>query len=117
VLFYSFEQFRHADHVPGLPLELGTPHYVIGHAIWTYAVATVYLVAGIPLLIGWRKRAAAAWIGLSVLVVEIVVYVPIAVMERSMFEGINYLGDTLLYCGAVLLLAGAMPHNGQRLEN
>jgi uncharacterized membrane protein YphA (DoxX/SURF4 family) len=117
VLFYSFEQFRHADHVPGLPLELGTPHYVIGHAIWTYAVAAVYLVAGIPLLIGWRKRAAAAWIGLSVLVVEIVVYVPIAVMERSMFEGINYLGDTLLYCGAVLLLAGAMPHNGQRLEN
>jgi uncharacterized membrane protein YphA (DoxX/SURF4 family) len=117
VLFYSFEQFRHADHVPGLPLELVTPHYVIGHAVWTYLVAAVYVVAGIPLLIGWRTRAAAAWIGLSVLVVEIAVYVPIAVMERADFEGINYLGDTLMYCGAVLLLAGAMPRETQQREH
>lgn len=109
VLFYAFEQFRHADHVPGLPLEFVTPHYVIGHAIWTYVVAVVYVIAGIPLLIGWKTRAAAGWIGLSVLVVEIAVYVPVAVMERGSFEGINYLGDTLMYCGAVLLLAGAMP--------
>jgi uncharacterized membrane protein YphA (DoxX/SURF4 family) len=117
VLFYSSEQFRHADHVPGLPLELVTPHYVIGHAVWTYLVAAVYVVAGIPLLIGWRTRAAAAWIGLSVLVVEIAVYVPIAVMERADFEGINYLGDTLMYCGAVLLLAGAMPRETQQREH
>jgi uncharacterized membrane protein YphA (DoxX/SURF4 family) len=117
VLFYSFEQFRHADHVPGLPLELVTPHYVIGHAVWTYLVAAVYVVAGIPLFIGWRTRAAAAWIGLSVLVVEIAVYVPIAVMERADFEGINYLGDTLMYCGAVLLLAGAMPRETQQREH
>jgi uncharacterized membrane protein YphA (DoxX/SURF4 family) len=117
VLFYSFEQFRHADHVPGLPLELVTPHYVIGHAVWTYLVAAVYVVPGIPLLIGWRTRAAAAWIGLSVLVVEIAVYVPIAVMERADFEGINYLGDTLMYCGAVLLLAGAMPRETQQREH
>lgn len=109
VLFYSFEQFRHADHVPGIPLELVTPRYVVGHAIWTYFAAVVYLVAGIPLLIGKRTRAAAAWVGLAVLVVELIVYVPIAVVERASFEGINYLGDTLMYCGAVLLLAGAMP--------
>jgi uncharacterized membrane protein YphA (DoxX/SURF4 family) len=117
VLFYSFEQFRHADHVPGLPLELVTPNYVTGHAIWTYLVAAMYVLAGIPLIIGWKTRAAAAWIGLSVLVVEIVVYVPIAVMERASFEGINYLGDTLMYCGAVLLLAGAMPRETKPREN
>ena len=117
VLFYSFEQFRHADHVPALPLELVTPNYVIGHAVWTYLIAAVYVIAGIPLLIGWRARAAATWIGVSVLVVEIVVYVPIAVMERASFEGINYLGDTLLYCGAVLLLAGAMPREVRQREN
>jgi uncharacterized membrane protein YphA (DoxX/SURF4 family) len=117
VLFYSFEQFRHADHVPGLPLELVTPNYVYGHSIWTYLVAAVYLIAGIPLLIGWRTRAAAAWIGLSVLVVEVAVYIPVAVMERSSFEGINYLGDTLMYCGAVLLLAGAMPRESNQHAN
>jgi uncharacterized membrane protein YphA (DoxX/SURF4 family) len=110
VLFYSFEQFMHGDHVPGIPLEPVTPEYVYGHAIWTYLAAVAYAVAGILLLIGKKTRAAATWLALTVLCVELVVYVPIAVVERaSLDNGLNYLADTLMYCGAVLLLAGAMP--------
>ncbi len=117
VLFYSFEQFMHADHVPGIPLEPLTPQWIWGHAIWTYVAAVGYAVAGIPLLLGKKTRAAAAWIGLTVLVVELVVYVPIAVVERaSLDNGFNYLGDTLMYCGAILLLAGAMPREAERRE-
>ena len=112
LLFYSLEQFLHGDHVPGIPLRLVTPGYVFGHAIWTYLVAVVYAPAGILLLVGKKTRQAATWAGLSVLVVELAVYVPIAVVERASFTGINYLGDTLMYCGAVLLLAGAMPRQG-----
>jgi hypothetical protein len=41
------------------------------------------------------------------------VYVPIAVAERDSLEGLNYLFDTLMYCGTVLLLAGAMPRPEQ----
>jgi uncharacterized membrane protein YphA (DoxX/SURF4 family)/uncharacterized membrane protein len=109
-VFYSFEQFVHADHVPGVPLEPLTPTYVFGHAIWTYLAAVAYAVTGILLLVGRKTRAAAAWLGLTVLFVELVVYVPIAVVERSSLgNGFNFLGDTLMYCGAVLLLAGAMP--------
>lgn len=109
VLFYSFEQFMHADHVPGIPLALVTPTWIFGHAVWTYLTAVVYAFAGIALLLGKKTRAAAAWVGLTVLVVELVVYVPFAVVERASFEGINYLFDTLMFCGTVLLLAGAMP--------
>jgi len=109
VLFYSFEQFRHGNYVPGIPLNRPTPEYVFGHAIWTYLAAVVYAVAGIPLLVGKKTRAAATYIGLTVLFVELVVYVPIAVADRASIVGFNYLGDTLMYCGAVLLLAGAMP--------
>jgi uncharacterized membrane protein YphA (DoxX/SURF4 family)/uncharacterized membrane protein len=110
VLFYSFEQFRHADHVPGVPLEMVTPTYIHGHAFWTYLAAVIYLVAGVPLLIGKKTRLAAAWIGAAVLLVVLAVYVPIAVVERaSLDNGLNYLGDTLMFCGTVLLLAGAMP--------
>jgi uncharacterized membrane protein YphA (DoxX/SURF4 family) len=109
VLFYSFEQFMHGDHVPGVPLELLTPGYVFGHAIWTYLAAAVYAVAGALLLVGRKTRAAAAWVGLTVLFVELVVYVPIAVVQRASLEGFNYMADTLMFCGAVLLLAGAMP--------
>jgi uncharacterized membrane protein YphA (DoxX/SURF4 family) len=110
VLFYSFEQFLHGDHVPGVPLEPLTPTYVYGHAIWTYLAAVVYAVAGTWLLAGKKTRAAATWIGLTVLFVELVVYVPIGVVERaSLDNGLNYVGDTLMFCGTVLLLAGAMP--------
>jgi uncharacterized membrane protein len=109
VLFYSFEQFRHGNYVPGIPLNRLTPEYVFGHAIWTYLAAVVYAVAGIPLLVGKKTRAAATYIGLTVLFVELVAYVPIAVADRASIVGFNYLGDTLMYCGAVLLLAGAMP--------
>lgn len=108
VLYYSFEQFRHGNYVPGIPLNRLTPEYVFGHAIWTYSAAVVYAVAGIPLLVGKKTRAAATYIGLTVLFVELVVYVPIAVADRASIVGFNFLGDTLMYCGAIFLLAGAM---------
>ena len=111
VLFYSFEQFLHGDHVPGVPLEPLTPAYIFGHAAWTYLAAVGYAIGGALLLLGRKTRAAATWVGLTVLLVELVVYVPMAVVERaSLDKGFNYLGDTLMFCGAVLLLAGAMPH-------
>jgi len=114
VLFYSFEQFRHGDHVPGVPLRPLTPAWIYGHALWTYLAALVYAAAGIPLLLGKKSRAAAAWIGLAVLFVELVVYVPIGVVERaSLDKGFNFLGDTLMFCGAVLLVAGAMPREAR----
>jgi len=110
LLVYSFEQFLHGDHVPGVPLARLTPAWIYGHAIWTYVAAAVYAVAGILLLVGKKTRAAATWAGLTVLLVELAVYVPIAVVERaSLNNGFNYLGDTLMFCGTVLLVAGAMP--------
>ena len=118
VLFFSFEQFMHGNHVPGIPLEPLTPEYINGHAIWAYLAAVVYAVAGTLLFVGKKTRAAATWLGLTVLFVELVVYVPIGVVERaSLDNGLNYVADTLMFCGAVLLLAGAMPREAQRRES
>jgi uncharacterized membrane protein YphA (DoxX/SURF4 family) len=110
VLFFSLEQFMHGNYVPGIPLERTTPGYIYGHAVWTYLAAVVYAVAGTLLFAGKKTRAAATWLGLTVLFVELVVYVPIGVVERaSLGNGLNYVADTLMFCGAILLLAGAMP--------
>src|SRR5580658_2065865 len=110
IVVYSFEQFLHADHVPSIPLEAVTPTWIYGHSIWTYLTAAVYAVAGPLLLAGRKTRAAAMWLGMIVLVTILMVYVPIAIAERASLEnGLNYLGDTLMFCGDVLLLAGAMP--------
>ena len=109
VLVYSFEQFRHGNYVPGIPLNRITPESIPGHALWTYLVAAVYAVGGILLLVGKKTRTAATWVGISVLFVELVVYVPIAVIDRGTLVGFNYMADTLMFCGTALLLAGAMP--------
>jgi uncharacterized membrane protein YphA (DoxX/SURF4 family) len=116
ILFYSFEQFLHADHVPGIPLEAVTPTWIFGRSFWTYLTAVVYAVAGPLLLAGRKTRAAATWLGMIVLIAILVVYVPIGIVERaSLDNGLNYLGDTLMFCGDVLLLAGAVPRTRQAL--
>ncbi|HEY3886451.1 MAG TPA: hypothetical protein VGL62_14665 [Vicinamibacterales bacterium] len=110
VLVFSAEQFMHADYVPGIPLKRLTPPYIVGHSVWTYVAAAIYAIAGVLLFAGKRTRVAAAWVGATVLVIVLVVYVPIGVVDRaSLGNGLNYLADTLMYCGAVLLLARAMP--------
>lgn len=110
LLFFSVEQFLHADHMPGVPLEPLTPGWLYGRIVWTYLAAVVYGVAGALLLAGKKTRAAATWAGVAVLLLELVVYVPIGIVERASIDsGLNYVADTLMFCGAVLLLAGAMP--------
>jgi hypothetical protein len=48
-------------------------------------------------------------VGLTVFFVVLVVYVPIGIVDRaSLDNGLNYLGDTLMFCGTVLMLAGTM---------
>ncbi len=115
VLFFSFEQFLHGDHVPGIPLKALTPTWIFGHAVWTYFAAVAYAITGTLLLVGKKTRAAATWLGLTVLFLELVVYLPIGVAERaSLAMGLNYVADTLMFCGTVLLLAGAMPRPDER---
>jgi uncharacterized membrane protein YphA (DoxX/SURF4 family) len=115
--FYSFEQFVHPRHVPGVPLDRVTPEWIHGHVFWTYVAAVVYAVAGVLLLLGKKTRPAATWAGLSVLLIELAVYVPIGIVDRaSLDNGLNYVFDTLMFCGAVLLLAGAMPREASALE-
>ena len=115
VVVYSIAQFLHADLLPGVPLQRATPDYIWGHSLWAYAAALVYLFGGILLLIGKKTRVAATWVGLAVFFVELIIYVPIAVVDRaSLGNGFNYMADTLMFCGAVFLLAAAMPREESR---
>jgi uncharacterized membrane protein YphA (DoxX/SURF4 family) len=115
ILVYSIPQFMHADLLPGVPLERATPDYIWGHSAWSYVAGLVYLIGGLLLIVGKNTRVAATWVGLTVLLVELVIYVPIGVVDRaSLDNGFNYVSDTLMFCGAVFLLAGAMPREESR---
>jgi len=110
ILYYCYEQFLHADHVPGIPLELVTPAWIHAHVLVTYLTAAVYAIAGPLLLIGWKPRAAATALGLIVFLGILAVYLPLGIVEHASLDyGVNYPFDTLMFCGTVLLLAAALP--------
>jgi uncharacterized membrane protein len=74
----------------------------------SYAVGIALLVAGVGLLIPRSRRIAAAGAGTVLLLLTVFFYVPILVTEIHSplaIEGINYVGDTLLFA-ATALLAG-----------
>jgi len=107
-VFYAIEHFLHPRNVPGVPLEKMTPGWVGAPVLLAYFVGAVLLAAGFGLMVPRTRRMAAAGAGIVLVLLVVFFYVPILVMEvRSPLavEGINYVGDTLLFA-ATALLAG-----------
>ena len=107
-VFYAVEHFLFPRFVPGVPLEKLTPAWVPAPVLIAYAVGITLLITGVGLMLDRSRRIAAATAGSMLLLLTIFFYVPILVTEmRSPLavEGINYVGDTLLFA-ATALLAG-----------
>jgi uncharacterized membrane protein len=82
--------------------------WVPAPALLAYSVGATLLAAGLGLMIPCTRRTAAASAGIVLLLLTIFFYVPILATEiRSPLavEGVNYVGDTLLFA-ATALLAG-----------
>ena len=112
-IFYAIEHFLFPRFVPGVPLEKMTPAWVPAPVLLAYIVGMTLLAAGVGLMISSARRAAAAGAGTVLLLLTAFFYVPILATEiRSQLavEGINYVGDTLLFA-ATALLAGFGSHS------
>ena len=115
MVFYGIEHFLFPLNVPGVPLEKMTPAWVPAPTLLAYLVGIILLAGGVGLIIhpmvpaaGARRtiQAAAAGAGMMLLLLTVFFYLPIFVMEIHTplaVEGINYVGDTLLFAGTVLL--------------
>lgn len=117
-IFYGVEHFLHPNFAPGVPLELTMPSWVPVPSLWAYLAGAVLLAAGIGLATK-KSRVAAAAIGALMTVVTLFLYLPILISARgvpAVNEAINYVADTLLYAGAALALASALPHDPDRAE-
>jgi uncharacterized membrane protein len=109
ITFFGVEQLLHPELAPGVPLVMQTPRWIPAHLLWGYVSGAVYIVTGLCLVIDKEGRRAAAWLGLMILLLVCLVYVPIVVANPSdIANGLNYLADTLLLSGSVLALAGAV---------
>ena len=106
-VFYAIEHFLFPRFVPGVPLEKMTPAWVPAPTLLAYIVGTTLLAAGVGLMIRHTRRTATATAGTVLLLLTIFFYVPILITEiRSPLavEGVNYVGDTLLFAATALLV-------------
>jgi uncharacterized membrane protein len=120
-IFYAVEHFLHPEFAPGVPLELMTPSWVPLPSVWGYLTGAVLLVAGVGLVLNKRARIAAAWIGALMTALTLFLYMVILILAHGgsaavINEAINYVADTLLYAGAALALASALPRVPDRVE-
>jgi uncharacterized membrane protein len=107
-VFYAIEHFLFPRFVPGVPLEKMTPAWVPAPTLIAYFVGITLLVAGVGLMIRRTRSIAAAGAGTVLLLLTVFFYIPILVTEIHSplaVEGVNYVGDTLLFA-ATALLAG-----------
>ena len=85
-----------------------TPSWIPAPALISYFVGAALLFGGIGLFLPRTRRIAAAGAGTVIVLLTAFLYVPILVTEIHSplaVEGMNYVGDTLLF-GATILLVG-----------
>ena len=120
-IFYGIQHFLHPKSVPDIPLEKLTSSWVPFPSVWGYLAGAVLLAAGIGLALNKKPRIAATSIGAWMTAVTLFLHLPnlvLAVIGSTPLinEGLNYVADTLLYAGAALALASALPRDPDRVE-
>ncbi len=106
LFFYGVEHFLFPRNVPGVPLEKLTPAWMPAPALLAYLIGTTLLIAGVGLLLPRTVEVASATAGTVLVLLTVFFYIPILLTEIHSplaVEGVNYVGDTLLFAGTALL--------------
>ena len=119
MIFYAIEHFLFPRNVPGVPLQKLIPAWWPAPTLLSYLVGVVLLFAGVRLFLRPTIRIAAAGAGIILVLLTAFFYLPIFVTEIHTplaVEGINYIGDTFLFAGTVLLAGFATDTDGVTIE-
>lgn len=115
-VFFGIEHFLHPLFVPVVPLNRLMPSWIPGQIVLAYVTGCVLIVTGISIIVNWKARLAATWLGITVFVIVLLVYLPLLLATPAdIDQGLNYLADTLAYGGSALVLAGALPKENPTL--
>jgi uncharacterized membrane protein len=118
-IFFAVEHILHPEFAPGVPLEKMTPSWVPFPSVWGYLAGAIVMAAGIGLALNKQSRIAAASIGALMTVLTLFLYLLILILAHGsteVNEALNYVADTLLFAGAALGLASALPRDPDRME-
>jgi len=118
-IFFGIQHLLHPEFAPGVPSEMKTPSWVPFPSVWGYLAGAILLAAGIGLALNKKSRIAAASIGALMTVLTLSLYMLILILAHgapAINEGLNYVADTMLYAGAALVLASALPRDPDRVR-
>jgi uncharacterized membrane protein len=116
-IFFGVQHFLHPLGLPGVPLLKQMPTWIparLGQFIG-YVTGAFLLVGGATIFLNRKVRIAATNLGSWILLEVLLIYSPVLILALSnrsaevQVEGINYFADTLLFSGAILALASAVP--------
>jgi uncharacterized membrane protein YphA (DoxX/SURF4 family) len=108
LVVFGVEHMLHPAFAYGVPLKKLTPAWVPLPHLWAYLIALILLLAGIAILTNRFTRDAAVLAASVELLVTLCLYVPILAAARSAIDvivGLNYVFDTMLFGGTLLVLA------------
>ncbi len=118
-IFFGVEHLLHPEFAPGVPLAKMTPSWVPFRSVWGYLAGGILLAAGIGLALNKSARIAAASIGALMTILTLFLYLLVLIAAQGgpeTNEALNYFADTLLFAGAALALASALPRDPDREE-
>jgi uncharacterized membrane protein YphA (DoxX/SURF4 family) len=114
-IIFGVEHFLHPLSEPGVPLEKMTPAWVPAPALWAYLFGAALIICGACIVANVKARPAAMVMGVVILFLVVILYVPITIKNPSDIDsGLNSLVDTLAFSGTFLVLADAMGRRNGR---
>jgi uncharacterized membrane protein YphA (DoxX/SURF4 family) len=112
LMVYGVELILYPQFAPGVPLPKLTPSWVPGPHVWALLTGLVCIGGGVAILIRRYCRDGATAVGLVMTLLTLFLYLPILLMASgvpAVLEGANYVWDTLLFAGTMLLVAEGAP--------
>jgi uncharacterized membrane protein YphA (DoxX/SURF4 family) len=112
LMVYGVELILYPQFAPGVPLSKLTPSWVPGPHVWALLTGLVCIGGGVAILIRRYCRDGATAVGLVMTLLTLFLYLPMLLMVSgapAVLEGANYVWDTLMFAGAVLLVAEGAP--------
>ena len=101
-LFFAVMNILHPQNAPGVPLPKLSPPWLFWPHVWATITALFLAVAGVAVLLKWKARIATALLGLWMVLLILVVYLPLFIPARDgmqFIEAVNYTFDTMLFAG------------------
>lgn len=110
IIFYGVEHIVAPQYSPGVPDSQLTASWVPVPLAIAYLTGLLLIVFGLAMLIRRYAAAGGTFAGALMLVLTIVLYVPQFFLARGVsaqVNAFNFIFDTLLFSGTLLLVAGA----------